>query len=130
MDEKEVDRRLPCRDDLFHRNVPVETRWFQTSGRSDYTMNRPENLGAFSYYIEILGTLSRIHIFLKKPVDITSLSDVEKWQGEYRELDSAIEQWKYNLPAEYGNSARIFPGQGVNKSLNSGLVMLHAAFHT
>ncbi|KAF2177638.1 hypothetical protein K469DRAFT_602427 [Zopfia rhizophila CBS 207.26] len=130
LDEKEIDRRLPCRDDLFTRNVPVETRWFQTSTRSDYTMNRPENLGSFSYYVEILGILSRIHIFLKKPVDITSLSDVEKWQGEYRELDGAIEQWKYNLPGEYGNSARIFAGPGVNKHLNSGLVMLHAAFHT
>lgn len=130
LDEKEIDRRLPCRDDLFSRNVPVETRWFHTSTRDDYSMNRPENLGSFTYYVEILGILSRIHKFLKKPVDITSLSDVEKWQGEYRELDSALEQWKYNLPLEYGNSARVFPGQGVNKSLNSGLVMLHAAFHT
>ncbi|KAF2017748.1 hypothetical protein BU24DRAFT_449354 [Aaosphaeria arxii CBS 175.79] len=127
--EKEIDRRLPCRDDLFTRNVPVETRWFHTSGRSDYSMNRPENLGSFSYYVEILGILSRIHKFLKKPVDITSLSDVEKWQGEYRELDNALEQWKYNLPTEYGNSARIFSGPGV-KNLNSGLVMLHASFHT
>ena len=129
LDEKEIDRRLPCRDDLFNRNVPVETRWFQTSGRSDYSMNRPENLGSFSYYVEILGILSRIHKFLKKPVDITSLSDVESWQSEYRELDQAIEQWKYNLPAEYGNSARIFSGAAA-KNLNSGLVMLHAAFHT
>lgn len=130
LDEKEIDRRLPCRDDLFARNVPVETRWFHTSSRSDYSMNRPENLGSFSYYVEILGILSRIHKFLKKPVDITSLSDVEKWQGEYRELDNAIEQWKYNLPPEYGNSARVFSGSGMNKHLNSGLVMLHAAFHT
>lgn len=130
LDEKEIDRRLPCRDDLFSRNVPVETRWFHTSTRLDYSMNRPENLGSFTYYVEILGILSRIHKFLKKPVDITSLSDVEKWQGEYRELDSALEQWKYNLPLEYGNSARVFSGQGANKSLNSGLVMLHAAFHT
>ncbi|KAF2662546.1 C6 transcription factor-like protein [Lophiostoma macrostomum CBS 122681] len=129
LDEKEIDRRLPCRDDLFARNVPVETRWFHTLGRSDYSMNRPENLGSFSYYVEILGILSRIHKFLKKPVDITSLSDVEKWQGEYRELDSALEQWKYNLPTEYGNSARIFGGPGA-KNLSSGLVMLHAAFHT
>lgn len=129
LDEKEIDRKLPCRDDLFTRNVPVETRWFQTSSRTDYSMNRPENLGSFSYYVEILGILSRIHKFLKKPVDITSLTDVEKWQGEYRELDSAIEQWKYSLPPEYGNSARIFSGPGV-KNLNSGLIMLHAAFHT
>lgn len=129
LDEKEIDRRLPCRDDLFTRNIPVETRWFRTPGRTDYSMNRPENLGSFSYYVEILGILSRIHKFLKKPVDITSLSDVETWQGEYRQLDRAIEQWKYELPAEYGNSARIFAGPGV-KNLNSGLVMLHAAFHT
>lgn len=119
--DKEIDRRLPCRDDLYIRNIPAETRWYRTSSRSDNSMDRPENLGSFSYYVEILGILSRIHIFLKKPVDITSLSDVEKWQGEYRELDNAIEQWKYNLPADYGNSARVFPGPGMNKNLNSGL---------
>jgi hypothetical protein len=130
LDENEIDRRLPCRDDLYARNVPIETRWFHTKTRTDYSMNRPENLGSFSYYIEILGILTRIHKFLKKPVDITSLSDVEKWQSEYRELDNAIEQWKYNLPAEYGNSARVFSKPGNNQTLNSGLVMLHAAFHT
>ena len=130
LDEKEIDRRLPCRDDMYARNVPVETRWFHTSTRSDYSMNRPENLGSFSYYVEILGILTRIHKFLKKPVDITSLSDVESWQSEYRELDNAIEQWKYNLPAEFGNSARLFAKPGMGQNLDSGLVMLHAAFHT
>lgn len=130
LDENEIDRRLPCRDDMYARNMPVETRWFNTSTRSDYSMNRPENMGSFSYYVEILGLLTRIHKFLKKPVDITSLSDVEKWQSEYRELDNAIEQWKYNLPQEFGNSARVFVKPGMNQSLNSGLVMLHAAFHT
>jgi len=130
LDEKEIDRRLPCRDDMYARNVPVETRWFHTSTRSDYSMNRPENLGSFSYYVEVLGILTRIHKFLKKPVDITSLSDVETWQSEYRELDNAIEQWKYNLPQEFGNSARLFAKPGMGQNLDSGLVMLHAAFHT
>lgn len=130
LDENEIDRRLPCRDDMYARNIQVETRWFNTSTRSDYSMNRPENMGSFSYYVEILGLLTRIHKFLKKPVDITSLSDVEKWQSEYRELDNAIEQWKYNLPQEFGNSARVFAKPGMNQCLNSGLVMLHAAFHT
>jgi hypothetical protein len=131
LDENEIDRQLPCRDELFNRNVPVETRWFPTSSRSDYSMNKPENLGSFSYLVEILGILSRIHKFLKKKVDITSISDVQEWQGEYRQLDTAIEQWKYNLPPEYGNSARVFSGNGgMNKSLTSGMVMLHAAFHT
>ncbi|CBX97926.1 similar to C6 transcription factor [Plenodomus lingam JN3] len=131
LDEDEVDRKLPCRDDMFARNLPVDTRWFHTSTRTDYSMDRPENLGPFSYYIEILGLLTRIHKFLKKPVDITSLSDVEKWQSEYRELDNAIEQWKYNLPQEFGNSARVFAkSNGMNQTLNSGMVMLHAAYHT
>jgi hypothetical protein len=130
LDENEIDRRLPCRDDLYTRNVPVETRWFRTSTRSDYSMNKPENLGAFSYYIEVLEILTKIHKFLKKPVDITSLSDVEQWQSQYRELDNAIGEWKYNLPHEYGNSAYALSRPGMNQSLNSGLVMLHAAFHT
>jgi hypothetical protein len=130
LDENEIDRRLPCRDDLYARNVPVETRWFHTATRSDYSMNRPENLGSFSYYVEVLGILTKVHKFLKKPVDITSLSDVEKWQSEYRELDNAIEEWKYNLPQDIGNQARVFSKGGMNQSLNSGMVMLHAVFHT
>ena len=130
LDEKEVDRKLPCREDLFGRNVPVETRWFKTSTKTDYTVDKPENLGSFSYYIEIIGLLSRIHNFLKKPVDIGSPSDVEKWQGEYRTLDNALEAWKYNLPNEYGNMSRIFGAPGGNKNVNSGWVMLHAAYHT
>lgn len=36
LDENEIDRRLPCRDDMYARNIPVETRWFHTSTRSDY----------------------------------------------------------------------------------------------
>ena len=130
LDENEIDRRLPCRDDMYVRNVPVETRWFRTSGRSEYSMDRPENMGSFSYFVEVLGILTRVHKFLKKPVDITSLSDVETWQSEYRELDHALEQWKYNLPQEFGNSVRIFVKPGMNPSLDSGLVMLHAAFYT
>jgi hypothetical protein len=129
-DENEIDRRLPCRDDLYARNTPVETRWFHTATREDYSMNRPENLGSFSYYVEVLGILTKVHKFLKRPVDITSLGDVEQWQSQYRELDSAIENWKYNLPQEFGNSARVFAKPAMNQSLNSGLVMLHAAYHT
>jgi len=94
----------PCRDDLFSLNQPVDTRWFPTNERTDYSMNRPENLGAFSYYIEIIGILSQVHRFLKRPVDIGALADVESWQGQYRELDSQITAWKFSLPGEYVKS--------------------------
>jgi len=130
LDEREIDRKLPCRDDLFARNQAVETRWFQTTERTDYSLNKPENLGSFSYYIEILGILSKIHQFLKKPVDISALSDVEQWQAQYCKLDSIVTSWKSSLPSEYGNMARLFNAAGGNKIVNCGWVMLHATYHT
>ena len=143
LDDKEIDRTLPCRDDLWIKNQKVETRWFRADdARADnvngsasnaaspgYEINRPENLGAFSYYIEVLGILSDIHKFLKQPVDISALSDVESWQMRYKELDSALSAWKFGLPGEYGNMAKLFqPGSA--KTLNCGWAMLHATYHT
>ncbi|TLD38369.1 hypothetical protein E2P81_ATG00912 [Venturia nashicola] len=130
LDEKEIDRRLPCREDLFNNNRNVETRWFKTAERSDYSLDRPENLGSFSYYIEVLGILSKIHQFLKDPVDIGALSDVECWQKRYRELDTELQTWKYNLPQEYGNMSRVFNPASKNKVINCGWIMLHATFYT
>jgi len=130
LDEKEIDRKLPCRDDLYSRNVPVETRWFRHHERLEGSVDRPENLGSFSYYIEIVGILSRIHQFLKKPVDIGALEDVGKWQHEYRGLDSTLNNWKLSLPREYGSMARVSDSSVGNKIVNCGWVMLHATYHT
>ncbi|PSK48605.1 hypothetical protein B9Z65_119 [Elsinoe australis] len=129
LDDKEIDRRLPCRDDLFSRNQPVETRWFSTSEYPDQTDPRAANLGTFSYYIEVLGILSRVHRFLKKPVDIGALSDVETWQREYRDLDGSLNRWKFSLPSEYGNMSRMF-SPGANKQINTMWIMLHITYHT
>ncbi|KAJ2903213.1 uncharacterized protein MKZ38_010249 [Zalerion maritima] len=133
LDDKEIDRTLPCRDDLWMKNQKVDTRWFRTDETSidpqPDRYDKPENLGAFSYYIEILGILSKIHKFLKQPVDISALSDVERWQLRYKELDHTLASWKFGLPGEYGNMAKLFqPGSA--KSLNCGWVMLHATYHT
>ncbi|KAI1809416.1 fungal-specific transcription factor domain-containing protein [Poronia punctata] len=130
--DKDIDRALPCRDDLWIKNQKVDTRWFNTRYLSidqpDHEVNRPENLGAFSYYIEILGILSKIHLFLRRPVDIGALHDVEQWQMRYRELDNMLASWKFGLPGEYGNMAKLFqPG---SKTLNAAWVMLHATYHT
>lgn len=130
LDDKEIDRKLPCRDDLFARNQTVDTRFFVTPDRTDYSMNHPENFGSFGYYIEILGILSRIHLFLKKPVDIGALHDVEQWQREYRQLDNSLEAWKFNLPTEYGNSARIFSPNESTRHVNAIWIMLHVTYHT
>ncbi|KAI0526709.1 fungal-specific transcription factor domain-containing protein [Xylaria bambusicola] len=136
--DKDIDRTLPCRDDLWIKNQKIDTRWFNSSSQDqqspldhqpDHEINRPENLGAFSYYIEILGILSKIHQFLRKPVDIGALNDVEQWQLQYKDLDNMLSSWKFGLPGEYGNMAKLFqPGCG--KTLNAGWVMLHATYHT
>ncbi|KAK4452576.1 fungal-specific transcription factor domain-containing protein, partial [Podospora aff. communis PSN243] len=140
LDDREIDRALPCRDDQWVRNQKVETRWFRTDeGRPsdtsingnppEFEVNKPENLGAFSYYIEILGILSKIHKFLKQPVDISALSDVEQWQMRYRELDSMLTAWNHGLPNEFGNMSKLFQPASA-KTLNCGWIMLHATYHT
>ena len=138
IDDREIDRTLPCRDDLWLRNQKVETRWFRADDSkpgdacgngSEHEVDKPENLGAFSYYIEILGILSKIHKFLKQPVDISALSDVETWQMRYKELDNMLAAWKFGLPGEYGNMAKLFQPASA-KTLNCGWVMLHATYHT
>ncbi|KAK3291545.1 fungal-specific transcription factor domain-containing protein [Chaetomium fimeti] len=136
IDDCEIDRTLPCRDDLWLKNQKVDTRWFRGDdtkpggcGPPEHEVDKPENLGAFSYYIEILGILSKIHQFLKQPVDITALSDVETWQMRYKELDNALATWKFGLPGDYGYMAKLFQPASA-KTLNCGWVMLHATYHT
>ncbi|PWY69540.1 C6 transcription factor [Aspergillus heteromorphus CBS 117.55] len=132
LDDKDIDRKLPCRDEYFLKNEPVETRWFQRSSeRADY-VSRAENVGTFGLYIEILGIFSRIHSFLKRPVDIGALSDVEEWQATYRRLDNELTSWEFGLPAEYAyeNSSRLFNGSKHTKGIHCDWVQLHATYQT
>ncbi|KAK3998085.1 fungal-specific transcription factor domain-containing protein [Cladorrhinum sp. PSN332] len=134
LDDREIDRALPCRDDLWFKNQKVETRWFHVEGGRNpraplQSVDNPENLGAFGHYVEILSILSKIHTFLKQPVDIAALSDVEQWKRRYKDLDSMLATWKFQLPGEYGNMAKMFQ-TGPAKNVNCGWVMLHATYHT
>ena len=132
LDDREIDRYLPCRDDQWAKNVPVETRWFRTTEHPgdmhDNEVDKPENLGAFSYLVEIWQILSKIHTFLKLPVDISALSDVEQWQLRYKELDHMLTSWKFGLSGEFGNMAKLFQPGG--KNVNCTWVMLHVTYHT
>ncbi|EPS25890.1 hypothetical protein PDE_00826 [Penicillium oxalicum 114-2] len=132
LDDKDIDRKLPCKEEFFLKNKPVDTRRFRcSSDRIDYH-NHAENVGSFGLYMEILGILSRIHVFLKRPVDIGSLSDVEEWQATYRKLDSELTSWEFNLPTEYAyeNASRLFAGGKQNRNLHSDWVQLHATYQT
>ncbi|KAJ5782747.1 hypothetical protein N7457_004521 [Penicillium paradoxum] len=132
LDDRDIDRKLPCKDDYFMKNQPVETRRFQcSSDRADY-LSHAENVGSFGLYVEILGIFSRIHLFLKRPVDIGSLSDVEEWQATYRKLDSELTSWEFNIPAEYTyeSLSRLFSGPKHGRALYSDWVQLHATYQT
>ncbi|EXJ93783.1 hypothetical protein A1O1_02176 [Capronia coronata CBS 617.96] len=127
LDEKEVDRRLPCRDDLFAANKTVETRWFRPPERPRYTTGMAETHGHFSYHCELMAILGHIHQFLKRPIDIGSLADVEQWQGSYRALDSDLNAWHFSLPDEFANITRLLKSNVPAKNTNCGWVMLQAA---
>ncbi|OJD16879.1 hypothetical protein AJ78_02976 [Emergomyces pasteurianus Ep9510] len=126
LDEQQTDRPLPCRYDLFSKNQPVETRRFVGPERPEITVNRPENLGSFSYHCEVLRILSRIHKFLRRPIDIGSPADVEEWQATYRKLDRELDRWLYNLPDDYSRISQLCHSSPTSRISN--WIMLHAAF--
>lgn len=128
LDDKEVDRRLPCRDDIFSSNKAVVTRWFRHPNQNRYDAVLLDIHGHFAYHCELLGILGRIHLFLKRPVDIGSLSDVEQWQGTYRALDSELNAWNFGLPDDFANISRLMKTNTPAKPNSCGWIMLHAAY--
>lgn len=128
LDEKEIDRRLPCRDDLFSANKSVDTKWFRPQQVQGYTSTLVDVHGHFAYHCELLGILGRIHLFLKRPIDIGSPTDVEQWQRSYRTLDSELNAWHFNLPDEYSQITRLIKSNTPAKPINCGWIMLHAAY--
>jgi hypothetical protein len=131
LDDREIDRKLPCKEEFFAKNQPVETRWFEVQERTDYSVSR-ENIGSFGFYMEVLGILSRIHQFLKRPVDIGAVPDVEQWQATYKRLDNELATWQYHLPKEYAYdpSSQMFNLTKGNRNVHCGWIMLHAVYQT
>ncbi|KAF8416836.1 putative C6 transcription factor [Tirmania nivea] len=131
LDENEIERLLPCLDELWDRNQPTTTRWFRTpTHQADNSMSNINTLSSFSFLIEILGLLGRIHRFLRKTIDINNLSDVEVWQRKYRTLDKALTSWKYSLPMQYGNLTRALNKGVSSNAVDPGWALQHAAYNT
>lgn len=132
LDDRKMQRVLPCSYDLFSRNVPVETRsWISPTeqhGNSGYVSNKPENLGSFSYHCEILRILSKVHDFLKTPIDITSSTDVTGWRNTYRSLDGALDDWLRSLPSDYSKISALCHSDPGSRVAN--WFMLHSAYVT
>ncbi|PON23435.1 hypothetical protein TGAM01_v207669 [Trichoderma gamsii] len=132
LEDRKMHRVLPCSYDLFSRNVPVETRsWVSPSqqyGTTGFAVNKPENLGSFSYHCEILRILSKVHNFLKTPVDITSSADVASWRNTYRSLDGALDGWLRSLPSDYSKISALCHSDPGSRVAN--WFMLHGAYVT
>ncbi|OHF00759.1 hypothetical protein CORC01_04076 [Colletotrichum orchidophilum] len=130
LDDKKMKRGLPCSYDLFSRNVPVETKsWGPSSDQTESpTINKPENLGSFSYHCEILRILSKVHDFLKTPIDVTSSSEMAIWRNTYRSLDGALDNWLQSLPSEYSRISALCHSDPASRVAN--WFMLHSAYVT
>jgi len=131
LEEVRMKRLLPCSYDLFSRNVPVETQTVTynddgTGTRERYTVNRPENLGSFAYHCEILRIVSRIHNFLRTPVDVTSSTAMSSWVATYNSLDSSLDAWLQSLPSEYSKVSALCHSDPASRVAN--WFMLHSAY--
>lgn len=131
LNAKDIDRRLPCDNAFFAANIPAETSWFSPDGRSSYVEHQTSNIGSFAFYCELLGIISRIHQFPKRPVDIGSAAEVAQWQKSYQALDDELTSWRRSLPEET-SEAFVFQSspESMNKRINSCWIMLHATCHT
>ncbi|KAH7174343.1 fungal-specific transcription factor domain-containing protein [Fusarium flagelliforme] len=133
LSDTKINRFLPCSYDLFSKNVPVETRSLSACNNKQspimtYLVNKPENLGSFAYHCEILVILSRIHEFLKMPVDVTSASDMAEWRNTYRNLDRTLDGWLQSLPSEYSKISALCHSDPASRVAN--WFMLHSAYVT
>ncbi|KAF5008989.1 hypothetical protein FDECE_4763 [Fusarium decemcellulare] len=130
LNSKKVTRFLPCSYDLFSKNVPVETRSFHPNDdqQTGYLVNKPENLGSFTYHCEILIILSKIHEFLKTPIDVSSSNDMAEWRNTYRSLDRSLDGWLQSLPSEYSKISALCHSDPASRVAN--WFMLHSAYVT
>lgn len=145
LEDQAMRRFLPCSYDLFSKNVPVETR--SSTAHLDVVMlggvdgptsaseesassmaNKAENLGSFSYHCKLLRILSRIHDFLRDPVDIASSADMARWRNTYQALDATLDGWLRGLPSEFSKISALCHSDPASRVSN--WFMLHSAYVT
>lgn len=100
IDETEIDRQLPLRDDLWTRLMKWENgRKLNEPNATTPQLNEIHDSAA--YLVEIVAKLGKIHTFLRKPFDISDVKQVLAWQMKFSELNAEILLWKSQLPDTY-----------------------------
>lgn len=130
VDDGEIDRMLPVVENLWRPAIdsalPPRTEWYASPLRTgDEQLHNKQFVDPFGYMIQILQILGKIHVFLRRPLNIYSANDVARWQEKYRELDSTLHQWYVGLPPEIVNPMFVY-GEFVNPMI----VSVHSMFHT
>ncbi|KAK9476104.1 hypothetical protein V1514DRAFT_201550 [Lipomyces japonicus] len=62
-----------------------------------------DSISPFAFQIRLLASLSSIHEFLRKPININSSYDVDKRQLEYREFSLVIDEWRLSLLEKFSS---------------------------
>ncbi len=83
--------------------LPSQTRWLRTQSHPNVILTGTEDdtYDSFSYYVELVHILGKIHEFLRIPVDILKVDEVMNWQMTFCKLDNEIREWKTTLTPKY-----------------------------
>lgn len=136
LNDKDIKRRLPCRNDHFANNNRVITRSFQRSKHLQEPPDHDSNADAFALYLEVLEILARVHEFLRRtPMDISVAESVRTWVVEYDKINRYLASWWARLPLEYCSTSSVESRDGMGYAPSNhrevcGWVMLHATYHT
>lgn len=135
LSDKDIKRRLPCRNDHFTNNNRVVTRSFKRSKHLQEPPGHDSNADAFALYLEVLEILARVHEFLRRtPMDISVPESVRTWVVEYDKINRYLASWWARLPPEYCSISSVESRDGVGYAPSNhheicGWVMLHATYH-
>ncbi|KAF6803389.1 fungal specific transcription factor [Colletotrichum musicola] len=76
----------------------------ELSAEKSSSYARPAKIGAFSYCIEAVESLSRItSFFLQQKINYLDRSEVSSWLTRFKELDLRLVHWKKFLPQRWKN---------------------------
>ncbi|KAK9458168.1 fungal-specific transcription factor domain-containing protein [Dipodascopsis uninucleata] len=87
-------------------------------------------LEPFAYQIELLGILSSIHEFLRKPININSQYDVEKWHLDCRKFCLILDEWKIGLPDKFSTIDSVISRFHESEKLNPMWFLIHSLYNT
>jgi len=116
----DIDLKLPCDDKYWDYSQQVDVPKFSKVDKSKSSLSEfpnllfpdstPESftLGSFSYLVESVECLSRVHtFFLQRTIAPNSPNEVQNWVSRCRLLDTMLMQWRERLPERFKFSAEL-----------------------